>query len=421
MSIVSFLATPQETVYFGPTSSLPAGEAHHGESLFPPPLSAWQGMIRTRLLVGSGVDLRDRSRQGKLAIEALVGTPDALPRGWEIEAPVPVRLLEHGSVAEGWFPSPLWLHRSADAPADEPPRALRLNPMDASATVRLLSDLSDAKHPDLTPVGAPKAGRTDPYGGWMSAEDLLKVLHGGHPTPLSREEWRERRKQWDLPPFVSRENRPGLVVDDANATAKAGMLYFLEALRFHRDTGLAGSLSADLRLPLQGSTLEEGAVYVGRKARPMLLSALPPRDPSWQAIMQGSFLPTEPPDGFQFWLYLVSAAGLSNTPSDTFSNPVRPPLPPVGDTRFEVRAALLHKPSWQGGFSLATGQAKPSRPVVRPGSAWLVSVTGGTPRGRGEALRALHNRSPFVSPFQAAFGEGRTWVGLLEPAAGGRP
>ncbi len=400
---IAFEVLPREPLYFGPPASLPAGDTHHGRSLFPPPVSAWQGLVRTRLLEAAGLDLQDRSRQGREARAALVGGPDELPPRWRLEGPVPFVPGADGR-AEGWFPTPLWVHQAKDdVDPDAPPRPLVAEPLRVPEVNAMQSDLSW----QLVPVGAPKAGRTSPLGGWLGAGDLLRVLGGGLPAQLSREAWADRRTHWDLPPFVHWETRPGLALEGNTGTAREGMLYFVRTLRFSPGSGLAGWIHGLLPEGIPADALHEGTVSAGRKARPVMFAPLDLRSRAWDEVRAGAYLPPKVPrESCDFWLYLASAGRIEV--------PVRPTIPsPEPDVVLEVRAALLHKPVWQGGFSIETGRARPNSPFVPAGSAWLVRMSGGTPEQRARVLAELHGTSPLVAPSRAAFGEGRMFVGLI--------
>ena len=409
MKVTAFKVIPHEPLYFGPPASLPAGDAHHGESLFPPPSSAWQGTVRTRLLEAAGLDLQDYCKEAKAERAKLVGGSDALLADWSVEGPIPTEVLSDER-DQGWFPTPLWVHHAKDdVNTNEPPRPLLAKPLSLSEDMKVKSDL-----PSLPiPIGAPKAGRTSPLGGWLSASDLLQVLKGGLPAQLSLKEWNARKTHWNLPPFVHWETRPGVALDGTSGTVVDGMLYFLRALRFGPRTGLAGWLKAPLPSRIPSNALFEGTLTVGKKARPVVFEPLGTMTADWQSLQNGDYLPKEiSQDSFDFWLYLATSAHLKE--------PVRPILRGVvPGVDMEVRGTLLHKPLWQGGFSMERGQARPNLPYVPAGSSWFIRLSGGTPASRAQALARLHHSSPLITPSRAAFGEGRVLVGIPSPQVGG--
>ena len=137
----------------------------------------------------------------------------------------------------------------------------------------------------------------------------------------------------------------------------------------------------------------------------MALSELSNIHPDWQAIREGAYLPQSiDAEAFDFWLYVASPLYLED--------PSQPPIDISGLT-ITVRASLLNKPIWQGGYDMANRCWKANRPHIPGGSAWLLRMTGGTPNTRADALKKLHNTCTLVDEQRAAFGEGRTFVGLI--------
>jgi len=102
---------PITSVYFGSPGSFNAGEmagsVTGSKSMFPPPISSFQGMIRTKLLIDSGIT-------DQKEVPALVGKPKELPDSWALQGPFPVRLLEKR--LDIWFPVPKCLFPSPQAP-----------------------------------------------------------------------------------------------------------------------------------------------------------------------------------------------------------------------------------------------------------------------------------------------------------------
>jgi len=411
----AFWIQPGEAFYFGPPSSLPAGDSHHGRSLFPPPPGAWQGLIRTRLLAAAGLNLRDNSRRGKQERADLVGAPDALPAGWHIEGPIPAEGTTSGLM--GYFPTPQWvLRRTDDQDWTSPPQPVLALPLDRLGLPTLASDLEEnggaSPREFPVPVGAPKVGRAQALGGWLNATDMLEVLKGGHPAPLDRATWAKRRPpHWDLPPCAHWESRPGVAIDGGTGSAKQGMLYKLQTVRMADGAGLWGQLHGTLPAPIPPDALHGGIVTAGRKARPVFFRASSPRHPDWETLCRGSYLPPQVQDGARFWLYLLSHTYLSM--------PAQPRMKASssGQTTgvaIHVRAALLKKPLWLGGISLESHKVRANLPHVPAGSAWLIELRGGSAKDRGKALHDLHNTPQlFEKPERAAFGEGITLVGLL--------
>ena len=73
---------PLDFVHAGPTGSSSAGESHHRESLFPPPASTWQGVLRTALLRAvPGLDLSSPSSRAR-AIPSATGARSTGASRW---------------------------------------------------------------------------------------------------------------------------------------------------------------------------------------------------------------------------------------------------------------------------------------------------------------------------------------------------
>ena len=396
-----------ESIYHGPPASLPAGESHHGFSLFPPPPSAWQGIIRTRLLAATNLNLQDRSDRARKEREDLIGSPDELPDGWSIEGPVPVKL--ESDRLQGYFPTPLWVLKATRDGKASPLPFLAL-PIEGSWD-------SASNHPlgDFVPIGAPKHGRARAMGGWLSASDLLRVLDGRVPNPLSDDQWRERRRTWELPPGAHWETHTGIALEPGEARVREGMLYALKRIRLDWNAGLFGRLHARPAPPLSFEALRRGTQTGGRKARPFFFEDPPPRHQDWEAIESGAYLPDKVAENQLFWLYLSSPIHLKDPARPQF---VLPSDIQKDGVEVHVRTALLRPPLWLGGLSIEQGRSKPNRPHVPAGSGWLITLRGGDETSRAQALRSLHCRSAFFEPgmnheTDATFGKGITFVGKL--------
>ena len=104
---------PVTPLYFGRPGALPAGEAHAGTSWFPPPISGFQGMIRTKLLQQAGVFSPSKD------VEDLVGTTNELPEGWSLKGPFPASRHTKRKL-QIWFPTPFFLFPPLQKNAGEP-------------------------------------------------------------------------------------------------------------------------------------------------------------------------------------------------------------------------------------------------------------------------------------------------------------
>ncbi len=397
-TITRFLVEPLEPITFGAPHSFAAGEAHRLRSEFPPSPRTFQGLVRSQLLRGATppLDLDDWSGRAKDARAALVGGPDALPPGWQLQGPLPacIRLSadeETPPVVEPWVPAPRFLLRQGQ-------RAVRAHPVES--THPNLSDLG----PDRLLVGRPDLPDAEPLTGWLSPTGLQAALTGEGTLTLDRITF------GPLPPFVTSEYQPGLAIDRAaraaQGTARHGLLYFLQALRFQRDSGLLGGLRADLQSPLRRGALEDAGGTAGRKGRLVRFHAIERLVPTWERILAGAHLPEAVADGERFWLMTLTPVFLAR--------PDRPELRGAGSGSVEVRivAALTGHPLTLGGFDMTRARPRPNRAYVPAGSAWLIEMRGGTPRQRRERLLALHDAHPLGAREEAAFGFGHTLVGL---------
>ncbi|MCS6911687.1 MAG: type III-B CRISPR module-associated Cmr3 family protein [Myxococcales bacterium] len=391
MSTVTFWVRPAEALYFGPPRSFFAGEAHHSSSLFPPPPMAFQGMVRTRLLraVEPPLDLADRSPEARARIANLVGEPDKLPPGWQLEGPLPV-VLDHEGALVPWLPAPAFLlgHHNPEPVCEEPVAALE-EPLafdDAAPEGRKVW------------IGAPQAEHSEPLGGWVSAGNLRWAL--------------SKQGRWDpngfhpaLPPFVRYEIRPGLVVMRQSGTAKDQMLYFLRMLHFRPDSGLLGRLTVDgeCRVPL--NALTHGAGAAGRKGRLVTYHPAPRLHDDWVALRQGSHLPEKVEDGAGCWI-------VSLGPCEPEAEPLLREQAPGFTLR--VLARRLAPPVTLGGLRV-DGTQRPARTYAGGGSAFFVEIQGGTPEARAELLKRLHGACVLAQGAARAFGFGQVLCGVPLP------
>jgi hypothetical protein len=349
---IRFLVEPLEPLCFGSPKSFAAGEAHRLSSGFPPSPRTFQGLVRSQLLreAEPPLDLDDWSREAKDERASLVGGADALPPGWQLEGPLPARLRTLGEdddpqVTEPWGPAPRFLLRHSRGIA----HARRL-----VSTHPGLGDLD----PGWPLLGRPDLTDTEPLGGWLGPQGLLLALAGESDGACWQDEFHGR-----LPPFVRGEHQPGLAIDRAGptqGTARHGLLYFLGAHRFARDSGLLGGLQALLPSPLRRSALEAAGGTAGRKGRLVRFRAVEQFHPVWDYLIEGAHLPDRVAEGGLFWLTTLTPVFLD----------------------------------------------------VPAGSAWLIQVSGGDPERRRKRLLALHDAHPLGPREEAVLGFGYTLVGL---------
>jgi hypothetical protein len=387
-----FFVEPLESLIFGQPRSFAAGEAHHGSSLFPPSPYTFQGLVRSRLLHATRQPLDFEAAGIREHIETLVGSPDALKPGWQITGPYPAlrRQTEVGTtVIEPWLPAPRFLLRGRDG------EILLARPLaDAQGG---LSDLGEGLL-----LGRPEAGPCEALAGWLPAAALKAALTS---SSSFRPEWTKDSRPRDLPPFVKQEFRPGLVITAGAATARHGLLYFYEALRFAPHGGFWARFAPELPDAFEANALETGLASFGRKGRLVRFDGVPEVDPAWRSVLAGEHLPDEIEESELCWLVTLSPLRLD----DPRKLVLRTPLP--DDVKLQVCAALTGPPLALGGFSLAKSAARPNRLYVPGGSAWAVRLVGGTPSSRAAALRTLHDSHPFGPAEEAAMGFGHILAG----------
>lgn len=394
--MTEFWVRPMEPLFFGPPQSFVAGEAHRSRSQFPPTPMTFQGLVRARLLTGARppLDLNDWSERARRERVELVGEPDSFPPSWQLEGPYPAERLDRegdGRRVCIWFPAPRFLFRAANA--EQPPVRAKVVATPVGDKPAALDDLSLGAG-DFLPVGAPADSTRGQLDGWLSSDNLQWALTG-------RGAW-DPRGTSSLPPFVKREPRPGVAIDRDKATARPGLLYFLEAVRFAPESGLAGWLEGDLHPRLNSACLTTGHAGAGRRRRPVAFEEVPGTDPAWRQLRSGGHLPQRLRDATRVWVVLLTPARIDD--------PLRPALPTSGAVRAKVRAALSGDAETIGGYRLAQADVRPNRVYVPAGSAWLVELSGGSDEDRARVVRQWNGSHPLGPPEEAAFGFGHVIV-----------
>ncbi|KYF57863.1 hypothetical protein BE04_20310 [Sorangium cellulosum] len=401
-------------VAFGPPRPNTAGETHRRATDLPGP-TTFQGIVRTALLAASGDDFSDRSGAARDARDALVGRPGALPEGWQLKGPFLTDVVEtpHGPRARPWVTAPRFLmgtHR-------EPLRARLLRSPDIDGGPSALDDSS----PDASPLllGAPwqRSAKPKPLGGWLSPRGLRWALAGGE----SLTAWRPVDHAPGLPPFVRRQELAGLEIDAGTGTARDGMLFFGDVLRFRDRSGIAGWLSAPLPPSIPRDALTRGDLAAcGWRSRPAVLEELPPVDLDFTHLLEGRHLPVDVPEHQGFFLVALTpvpckGSGLSAVASVEADLLLNAPLP--GGVTVHVLAALTGPPRVIGGLLAASKVPRPNRSYWEAGSTWLFVLRGGGAgasgaAARGEALRRLNDAHVLGDRGEASFGYGHTLVGV---------
>ena len=400
---------PVTPVYFGRPGALPAGEARSGISWFPPPISAFQGMVRTRLLDDAGVF----SPPGRVA--ELVGKPDELPPGWHMQGPFPAYLPAGEETMQTWLPAPAFALKPKAWEQSKPPvLARRLEAGQA---------LCDAQGQAFEPLGNPGAGAEKPVGGWLSSRNLWHLLKG------DPEQWDGHEYGPHLPPFVGQEIKIGLAREKKEPEAKEtavgsnlhlsgrpqeGMLYSLGTLRFAEHGGLVGWFAGDLAPPLRPSALARGRVVAGKKGGIMAFAPLPGKeDPHWADIAAGKHLGQGDlqKDDALFWVILLSSGRWRHGPAGAGDHGLATAaemLARAADLpRVDLLGMLCPAVTWLGGFSLAECRPRPAEPWFAPGTCLLVRVRAVEGKDHLKAIqRGWNNRCVLAPEKKLSFGYG---------------
>jgi CRISPR-associated protein Cmr3 len=248
-----------------------------------------------------------------------------------------------------------------------------------------------------TLLGRPRYGNPESLNGWIGPTNLRFALSGEGHAAWNADQWSASK-----PPFVKDEFRPGVAIEAGSSTARHGMLYFAEALRFAPDSGLLGHLLATVDDRLHGRSLSEGSGLAGRRGRLAAFRTVELFDPDWEGVFSGNHIPAHVGEGDRFWLLAIT--------------PVRAEpevrIPPVEGVQIEFQAKLTGRPFPIGGFQFADGKPRPNHMYLPAGSAWLFRIVGGDSASRREAILALHDRHPLGPPSEAAFGFGHTLIGI---------
>ncbi len=409
MTIPIFLR-PLTRIYFGRPGSLPAGEAHVGESWFPPPISAFQGMIRTRLLDEAGVfSPPDRVR-------SLVGPPDSLPGGWQLKGPFPGRIQQAGM--EMWLPAPaVLLNGWNDGKGPVVAEILR----ERVGGLLMDDQVPSVELPghDRYLAGAPASGHGKPAGGWLHCRNMLHLL-ANQPNNMEQDGYSP-----DMPPFVRREQHTGLAREKSHdndgvhrsGQAVEGMLYTLSMLRFAPDSGLCGWFSGDLDPGISVNALKHGVVTAGKKGGMIAFNDTAPVDPAWNDLAAGKHLfRPEKERCIRIWVILMTP-GRWNT-DDGLRQKLERALDRPG---IDVSVLTMFSPGLisLGGFSLAGRRPRPVRYWYGAGTSLLVELkTNKETDLVGLVREKLNNKCLLASRQELPFGYGHVLAALHKDTGG---
>lgn len=409
-----FFLRPMEPLFFGEPHPFNAGESHLAKSLFPPTPMTMQGIIRSQLLraVEPALDLDDWSASARRERAGLVGDSNRLPENWQFQGPLPVRIKKNEAGLEflqPWAPVPRFLYSSTDG-------GNRVFPgMITSSEQPAMNDLEPVPEPgmkqNLMISGPDEEQHSVPLKGWVDPGNLWWALSG-------KGSWREQGFAPQVPPFVKTTQRQsGIALDPGTNTARDGMLYLLEHLRFSTASGFWGHFSGSLDKLIQQRPFSRGVGGAGRKGRLIAFEDAPQLEPRWRDLLAGKHLPLQPENQALFWLYLLTPVRMKKEWTAGAHNQILPGVSlqtealPAG-TVLKCRAALTGPAITLGGMDTAKGRTRPNHAYIPPGSAWLIEISGGNNQQRRETIEKLNNAHLLGDAQEARFGFGHTLVGI---------
>ncbi|MFK5953735.1 MAG: type III-B CRISPR module-associated Cmr3 family protein [Desulfobacterium sp.] len=405
---------PVSSLYFGPPGAFNAGEDHVGESWFPPPISSFQGMIRTKLLQEVGV-FNPRER-----VADLVGTPDKLPEGWQLTGPFPARYLPNNRF-EVWLPAPAFLLPPMDKHATTPLFSRQCSPEEEEVMLMddgmRLNDSTNNSEPNrfLSLAGKPGTAEDKPMQGWLSARNLLWALNPEN----SKLQWKPHGCTLHLPPFVFKETKSGLAREKESNNSimtitgrpKESMLYFLKRLRFAPLSGLTGSLKLPDASPLpDDAAMNHGTLPGGSKGGVVAFEKLTAKDDSWEKIINGDHLVSmeqddpKKPELDMVWITLISPGQWKSF--DNLSSMLKSPEP----VSLTIISLVGHAPIYLGGYNLVKKLPRQAMPWYPAGTSILARLSGGSAEERINYLKELNYSCLLAPEERRPFGYGHILV-----------
>ena len=410
-----FFLNPVSSLYFGPPGSFNAGEDHVGESWFPPPISSFQGIIRTKLLQEIGIF----SPRKKVA--DLVGTPDMLPQGWQMTGPFPARYTPNKQF-EIWLPVPAFLLPPMDRHATSPLFSRPCSP-EADGTMLMdkamcldTSEKNEETDRFLSLAGKPGMAEQKPMQGWLSAQNLLWALNPEN----SQLQWEPHGCTPYLPPFVFKEVKSGLAREKETnnsiltitGRAKESMLYFLKRLRFAPLSGLTGCLELPDASPTSyGAALHHGTLPAGSKGGVVGFEEVKTKDDNWEKIINGEHLnqargqddsPKQKRN--MVWITLISPGRW-----ETFQD-ISAKLKLTGPVSLKIISLVGHAPIYLGGYNIVKKLPRQAIPWYPAGTSVLAQLSGGSDGERINYLKALNYSCRLAPEESRPFGYGHIVV-----------
>ena len=311
-----------------------AGSDHHAASLFPPPPTVMQGVVRSHHLVVAGVDLRDPA-----AIKSSVGTAEDYGR-LRLRGPFLAR--REGGRVTRYLPLP------ADALLEEAPATREASRGERERRARPLKPEDLSSRGVFTSAPTPrllwsKGGASKGEEGWLR-EDALMAYLADRPAKVTPSH-----------ALFRHESRLGVGLDDSRRTAREHLLYEARYVRPAEGVGLELEMEG-----LEGWP-ETGVMRMGGEGRGAYYGASdsepwpPPPDP----------LPA------RFKLVLATPACLARGWQPAAWSALL-------DGPAVLVAAALHRYQALGGYDVARGDHKPARRYVPAGSVYYFESDGRT-------------------------------------------
>jgi len=371
-----FLMTCEETYFFRGGTPFTAGEDSFLPSMFPPTPSVMQGVVRTAIMTGHGIDFsvyRDRlcSVCGCPATECEVlsaigsaGTHDDM----KLDITGPFLVLNPKEESRSL------LFR---APADlMDMRSLAAEPFKAG----VLCPAAKPMETDIGPVFMPMVeNRCKPMeNAWLHEVALQSYLKG---EPIAEEH------VFSEDDVVAREPRVGIARERSTRSCQKGMLYFIEHVRLLPGFGLGARVKncPEVELP--------SAVRLGGEGRMSALHTTPWRSIDWpgiaEAIDAGPGLFGE--HGFKtVFLTPVRFDGDRAIPAG-FKPGIREGARVYEGSIAGIQCTLVSmcvdRPVRLGGWNMAAGEQKPRHSYMPSGSVcYFVTKSSGS-----EVVQALHD------------------------------
>lgn len=326
---------PSDVWLFRDGKPFSAGADHRARSFFPPNPTTIQGVIRSKVLMASGVSLRDFARgaidyqeERTRQVAEQIGWPEGpLPKRFRLRGPFVAR--REGKEIVRYYPLPADVVR-----------------VEEDGKYQILAPLPEAPFVNNGPEGLhPLWVRTserlkEPRGRWLAEPELERYTRGEPPTEVTEDD-----------KLFSRESRFGVKMDRQVRCVEEGFLYEVEFIRPRAGVGLEVEIEGIDPWP------EEGLLAVGGEARAAHYQVLPdqPRPKSQEL-------------GRRFKIYFVTPAYFKQgwEPVDWKEF--------FGGSKVRLVAAAVRRPSLIGGWDIAHNRQKPIRPYVPAGSVYYLET-----------------------------------------------